>query len=203
MWNLLYSNEGTCLKFVLNTATARNPRLCSPRSTPLTALCHPSQTQSQPHLPSILLPLPPLQGHSILPSANPAALSHSFRSTQLTPRMFHGCPGNGGCCAVSPLGAQDNKPKLGFPGSPSPRTDHISPSLLHKPPPPPPRRWRSCTDFQRTTPPPTTHTHTLASHPEGFGCPLLTCLVTQLVYHFWPLSMSVEMTHLPRWPLRL
>ena len=86
----MYSNEGTCLKFILNTATARNPRLCSPRSTPLTALCHPSQTQSQPHLHSILLPLPPLQGHSTLPSANPAALSHSFRSTQLTPRMFHG-----------------------------------------------------------------------------------------------------------------
>ena len=138
MWNLLYSNEGTCLKFILNTDTARNPMLCSPRSTPLTALCHPSQTQSQPHLPSILLPLPPLQGHSTLPSANPAVLSHSFRSTQLTPRMFHGCPGNGGCFAVSPLGAQDNKPKLGFPGSPWPRADHISPSLLHKPPPPPP-----------------------------------------------------------------
>ena len=170
---MLYSNEGTCLKFILNTGTARNPRLCSARSTPLTALCHPIQTQSQPHLPSILLPLPPLQGHSALPSANPSALSHFFRSTQLTPRTFHGCPGNEGCFAVSPLGAQNNNPKLGFPGSPWPRADYISPSLLHNPLP-----LSHTPSSTSSSPSDGGHAQTSKNHPTTHHTHSHTCLTS-------------------------
>lgn len=157
MWNLLYSNEGTCLKFILNTGTARNPRLCSARSTPLTALRHPSQTQS----------------HSALPSADPSALSHFFRSTQLTPRMFHGCPGNEGCFAVSPLGAQNNNPKLGFPGSPWPRADYISPSLLHNPLP-----LSHTPSSTSSSPSDGGHAQTSKNHPTTHHTHSYTCLTS-------------------------
>lgn len=195
MWNLLYSNEGTCLKFILNTGTARNPRLCSAKSTPRllcatlvrpnhTPLCH--QQTPQPYPISSGAPSSPQECSTAVLEMRAVLLSllSELRTTTQSwvflDHHGHAQTTSLPLCCTTPC-----------------------PSPIPPPLPPPPPLMVVMHRLPKTTPPPTTHTHTHASHPEGFSSPLLTCLVTQLMYHFWPLSMSVEMTHLPCWPLRL
>lgn len=111
----------------LTTAAARNPSLCSPRITPTDCSAQPPSdpVPSQASSPSFCRRL-------TLPSADPSAPPRSFTSTWLALRMFQYSPSNWGCFSLSPLGPQDHKQKLCFPGSPVLRADHVSPSLLSK-----------------------------------------------------------------------
>lgn len=150
MWNLLYSNEGTCLKFILNTGTAKNPRLCSSQKHTPDCSVPPSQTQ-------ITLRL----CHQQTPQPIPFLQEHPAH-----PRTFHGCPGNEGCFAISSR-SSEQQPKVGFSWvTMAARRLHLSlsvaqppcPSPIPPPLPPPPPLMVVMHRLPKTTPT-THHTH--------------------------------------------
>lgn len=127
------SKQGHRLQIHSSHNTARNPSLPAHPESPPTLLCSsPVGPNPQTDLPSNpLLPPeePPLcnqQTPVAPPPFFPKHLGHP-ENVLLQPKHL------GLLLSHTPLRPQDQKQKFCFPGSPLPRTDHVSPSLLENP----------------------------------------------------------------------